>query len=73
MRTLDDLSQKNIETKVRLVFPAAVLLILLRGGSSSFALKKKGDIAEYIVNDSTSSESYQHGISHEKASVGKYF
>ena len=26
-----------------------------------------------IVNDSTSSESYQHGISLEKASVGKYF
>ena len=34
------LSQKNIETKVRLVFPAAVLLILLWGGSSSFAPEK---------------------------------
>jgi|TARA_Y100000294_G_C8309218_1_gene237996 hypothetical protein len=61
--------------KVRGVFPVGILLILLWGGSSSFAQKYKGDIAEYKVNESIYSEGYQQGISLGKAktSAGKYF
>ena len=61
--------------KVRGVFPVGILLILLLGGSSSFAQKYKGDIAEYKVNELIYSEGYQQGISLEKTktSTGKYF
>ena len=61
--------------KVRVVFPVGILLILLWGGSSSFAQQYKGDIAEYKVNESIYSEGYQQGISLGKAktSAGKYF
>ena len=61
--------------KVRGVFPVGILLILLLGGSSSFAQKYKGDIAEYKVNESIYSEGYQQGISlgKTKTSAGKYF
>ena len=53
--------------KVRGVFPVGILLILLLGGSSSFAQNYKGDIAEYKVNESIYSEGYQQGISLGKA------
>ena len=52
--------------KVRGVFPVGILLILLLGGSSSFAQKYKGYIAEYKVNELIYSEGYQQGISLEK-------
>ena len=60
--------------KVRGVFPVGILLILLLGGSSSFAQKYKGDIAEYKVNELIYSEGYQQGISlgKTKTSAGKY-
>ena len=61
--------------KVRGVFPVGIILIFLWGGSTSFAQKYKGDIAEYKGNESIYSEGYQQGISLGKAktSAGKYF
>ena len=57
------------------VFPVGIMLILLWGGSTSFAQKYKGDIAEYKGNESIYSEGYQQGtfLGKAKTSAGKYF
>ena len=60
--------------KVRGVFPVGIMLILLWGGSSSFAQKYKGDIAEYKEKGAINSEGYQYGkaLGKEKTSALKY-
>jgi hypothetical protein len=53
-RGWDNLTKKeDTEMKIRGVFPVGILLILLSGGSSSFAQKYKRDIAEYKGRRST--------------------
>ena len=60
--------------KVRGVFPLGILLILLWGGSSSFAQEYKGHVPKYKEKKTMNSEGYQQGkiSGKERTSAVKY-